>query len=73
MARRWLTVAGKAAITILLIAWLVTTVVAWFSILFTGSYPRSLYDFGIGVMRWGLRVEVYLLLLVDEYPPFSLD
>jgi hypothetical protein len=57
----------------LLIAWLVTTVVAWFSILFSGSYPRSLYEFGIGVMRWGLRVEVYLLLLVDEYPPFSLD
>jgi hypothetical protein len=33
----------------------------------------SLRPFGIGVMRWALRVEAYLLLLVDEYPPFSLD
>jgi hypothetical protein len=56
----------------LLIGWLVTTIIAWFSILFTRSYPPSLYEFGLGVMRWGLRVEVYLLLLVDEYPPFSL-
>jgi hypothetical protein len=36
-------------------------------------YPASLYEFGLGGMRWGLRVEAYLLLLVDEYPPFSLD
>lgn len=57
----------------LLLGWLVTTVVAWFAILFTGSYPSSMYPFGIGVMRWALRVEAYLLLLVDEYPPFTLD
>ncbi len=57
----------------LLLAWLLTTVVAWFVILFTGSYPRSLYPFGLGVMRWALRVEVYLLLLVDDYPPFALE
>ena len=57
----------------LLVAWLVTTVIAWFAILFTASYPASLYRFGLGVMRWALRVEVYLLLLVDEYPPFALD
>jgi hypothetical protein len=57
----------------LLIGWLVTTVVAWFAILFTRSYPRSLYPFGLGVLRWGLRVEAYLLLLVDEYPPFTLQ
>jgi hypothetical protein len=57
----------------LLIGWLITTIVAWFSILFTRSYPPSLYGFGLGVMRWGLRVEAYLLLLVDEYPPFALD
>jgi len=57
----------------LLIGWLVTTIIAWFSILFTRLYPASLYEFGLGVMRWGLRVEAYLLLLVDEYPPFSLD
>ena len=58
---------------VLLLGWLITTVIAWFAILFTGSYPASLYPFGAGVMRWALRVEAYLLLLVDDYPPFSLD
>jgi hypothetical protein len=57
----------------LLLGWLVTTVIAWFAILFTGSYPASMCSFGIGVMRWALRVEAYLLLLVDDYPPFTLD
>jgi hypothetical protein len=56
----------------LLIGWLVATVIAWFAILFTGSYPASLYPFAVGVMRWILRVEAYLLLLVDEYPPFAI-
>jgi hypothetical protein len=55
-----------------LIAWAVTTIVAWFAILFTGGYPQSLYEFGVGVLRWRLRVEAYVLLMVDEYPPFSL-
>jgi hypothetical protein len=57
----------------LLIGWLVTSVIAWLAILFTGSYPSSLYPFGSGVMRWMLRVEAYLLLLVDDYPPFVLE
>jgi len=48
-------------------------VVAWFAILFTGQYPRSLFDFVVGVGRWGLRVSAYAFLLVtDRYPPFSL-
>jgi hypothetical protein len=55
------------------IAWVVTTVIAWFAILFTGRYPEALYDFGVGVFRWGIRVEAYLLLLTDAYPPFSFD
>jgi hypothetical protein len=55
------------------IAWAVTTMIAWFAILLTGSYPESLYDFGVGVLRWNTRVEAYLLLLHDEYPPFSLS
>ena len=55
-----------------LLAWGVTTVIAWFSILLTGSYPEGLYDFGVGALRWRIRVEAYLLLMVDEYPPFSL-
>jgi hypothetical protein len=52
----------------LLLGWLVATVIAWFAILFTRSYPASLYSYGAGVMRWELRVEAYLLPLVDEYP-----
>ena len=55
-----------------LLAWGFTTIAAWFIILFTGTYPQGLYEFGVGALRWRLRVETYLLLMVDEYPPFSL-
>ena len=55
------------------IAWLVTVIIGWFAILFTGRYPEGLYTFGAGYMRWSLRVEAYVLLMRDEYPPFSLD
>lgn len=55
-----------------LVAWGVTTIAAWFAILFTGNYPSGLYEFGVGALRWRQRVESYLLLMVDEYPPFSL-
>ena len=57
----------------LLLAWCVTTVIAWFAILFTGSYFAAVLPFGLGVMRWALRVEAYMLLLVDEYPPFAIE
>ena len=54
-------------------AWIVT-IIAWFAILFTGKYPRGMFDFVVGVGRWGLRVAAYAFLLVtDRYPPFSLD
>jgi hypothetical protein len=56
-----------------LLAWCFTTIVAWFSILFTGAYPQGLYRFGVGALRWLLRVQAYMLLLVDDYPPFSLE
>jgi hypothetical protein len=52
--------------------WWITTVIAWFAILITARYPQGLFDFGVGAMRWLIRVEAYLLLLVDDYPPFSL-
>ena len=55
------------------IAWMITTVIAWIAILFTGAYPKALYDFSAGVLRWNSRVEAYMLLLRDEYPPFSLE
>jgi hypothetical protein len=54
------------------LAWWITSVIAWLAILVTGSYPDGLYAFGAGAFRWTMRVEAYLLLLVDEYPPFSL-
>lgn len=48
-------------------------IIAWFAILFTGRYPRGLFDYVEGVIRWGTRVTGYAFLLVtDEYPPFSL-
>jgi hypothetical protein len=37
----------------------------------TREYPAALYDFGVGVLRWYTRVEAYMFLMVDEYPPFS--
>jgi hypothetical protein len=56
------------------IAAFVSVIIAWFAILFTGTYPRSLFDFIVGVYRWGLRVAAYAFLLVtDRYPPFSLE
>jgi hypothetical protein len=56
------------------IAAFVSVVIAWFAILFTGRYPRSLFDFVMGVERWALRVIAYAFLLVtDKYPPFSLE
>ena len=49
----------------------ITTFIAWFAILFTGSYPRGLWDFALMVQRWSARVTAYLLLQRDEYPPFG--
>jgi hypothetical protein len=60
-------------VALLGIGWFVTTVIAWFAILITGNYPAALYSFGIGVLRWAVRLEAYMLLLVDEFPPFTLD
>ncbi len=52
----------------------VVVIVAWFAILFTGTYPRNLFEFVVGVLRWGNRVSGYAFVLVtDQYPPFSLS
>ena len=60
---------------VLIFLWLaafVSIVFAWFAILFTGRYPRGIFDFLVGVGRWTNRVSAYALLLVtDRYPPFS--
>jgi Domain of unknown function (DUF4389) len=48
-------------------------IIAFFAVLFTGRYPRGIFDFVLGVLRWSWRVTAYVYLLRDEYPPFSLD
>jgi hypothetical protein len=70
--RLFLAIPHLIVLAFVLLAWGFTTIAAWFIILFTGSYPQGLYDFGVGALRWRLRVEAYILLMVDEYPPFSL-
>ncbi|MFC2052635.1 DUF4389 domain-containing protein, partial [Chloroflexota bacterium] len=71
---KWLLAIPHYIILIFLyIAVVVCVVIAWFAILFTGRYPRGLFDFVVGVSRWSLRVDAYAFLLVtDLYPPFAL-
>jgi hypothetical protein len=71
---KWLLVIPHfVALVVLAIGAIFAILIAWFAILFTGRYPRGLFDYVVGVFRWGLRVEAYALLLVtDRYPPFSL-
>ena len=60
-------------LALLSVAGLFAIVAAWFTILFTGRYPRALFDFVEGVLRWWQRVVAYAFLLVtDAYPPFRL-
>ena len=62
---------------VLLCLWLIAVpvvIIAWFAILFTGTYPRSLFNYVVGVLRWSNRVNGYAFsLITDQYPPFSLE
>ncbi len=71
--RIFLAIPHLIVLALLLIAWLVTAIIGWFAVLFTGRYPAGLWRFAEGVVRWNLRLEAYLLLFHDEYPPFSLE
>ena len=72
---KWLLVIPHLIVLVFLfIAAIVMVVVAWFAILFTGRYPRGIFDFVQGVIRWYNRVAAYAFLMItDRYPPFSLS
>ena len=74
LVKWFLAIPHYIVLAFLFIAAVVSVVIAWFAILFTGRYPRGLFDFVVGVTRWELRVMAYAILLTtDVYPPFSLD
>ena len=69
---KWLLAIPHYIVLILygIVAWF-AAIAAWLIILFTGNVPRGLFDFILGLDRWGLRVSAYVALLTDEYPPFT--
>ncbi len=71
---KWILVIPHVIILAFLLAGVILcTILTWFIILVTGNYPRVIFDFVVGTLRWSLRVHSYAFLLVtDEYPPFSL-
>ena len=74
LVKWFLAIPHYIVLAFLVLGALVSIVIAWFAILFTGRYPRGLFDYVVGVGRWGNRVNAYAFLLVtDQYPPFSLS
>jgi len=74
LVKWFLAIPHYVVLVFLVIGAVLAIVIAWFAILFTGRYPRGLFDYVVGVGRWGLRVQAYAFLLVtDDYPPFSLS
>ena len=74
LVKWFLAIPHVIVLLVLVMLALFAVAIAWFAILVTGRYPRSLFDFVVGVSRWALRVEAYAFLFVtDRYPPFSLN
>jgi hypothetical protein len=74
LVKWFLAIPHCVVLIILSIGAAICVVIAWFAILFTGRYPRRLFDYVVGVHRWSLRVEAYAVLLItDQYPPFTLS
>ena len=71
---KWLLAVPHYVVLVVLVAGAIFAIlIAWFAIIFTGRYPRALFDYVVGVGRWALRVQAYATLLItDRYPPFSL-
>ncbi|MEW6516389.1 MAG: DUF4389 domain-containing protein [candidate division FCPU426 bacterium] len=61
-------------LAVLELAAFIVVILAWLALLFTGRFPRGMFDFVVGVLRWHLRVAAYsILLTTDHYPPFQLE
>ena len=74
LVKWFLVIPHVIVLVVLAIIAFIAVVFARFAILLTGRYPKGLFDFVVGVGRWGLRVQAYAFLLVtDRYPPFSLS
>lgn len=74
LVKWFLAIPHYIVLVVLFIGAILAVVFAWFAILFTGRYPRALFDYVVGVGRWSLRVQAYAFLLVtDRYPRFSLQ
>jgi Domain of unknown function (DUF4389) len=74
LVKWFLAIPHYVVLVFLILAAIVCVIISWFAILFTGRYPRGLFDFVVGVGRWTNRVTAYAFVLVtDRYPPFRLS
>lgn len=73
LVKWFLAIPHYVVLVVLMIGLVVATIAAWFVVVFTGRYPRRLFDYAVGILRWSSRVQGYAFTLVtDQYPPFRL-